>query len=240
MPRNVSTLAFTGGDNPSAVRQPAPHPPQQSRIATGQAAYSTHCQPLKCGSFPTPCTPDHNAHPDAPHVGHLCCLRHCILRTLHPSRRRRDPSRCVVDVEHGRLLHDRAALDSMESEGTWDVAHPVLVDDLAAAAEWLRARGDVADNVGLIGFSEGSWIAPLAAARTDAVTFIVALSGGGLPKAESFLHRERMDPAVIRDRLRLDHEGPSAVALRLLHGELVNEAIDPESTYLSVSASCIR
>lgn len=77
------------------------------------------------------------------------------------------------------------------SEGSWDVDHPMLAADLAAAVEWLQARDEVGETVGVIGFSEGSWIAPLAAARTAAVDFIVALSGGGLPKAESFLHRER-------------------------------------------------
>ncbi len=95
----------------------------------------------------------------------------------------------LVDRGFAVLAFDKRGTG--DSEGTWDVEHAALADDLAAAVEWLRARDDVSGNVGLIGFSEGAWIAPLAASRTDAVAYIVALSGGGLPKAESFLHRER-------------------------------------------------
>lgn len=95
------------------------------------------------------------------------------------------------------------------SEGSWDVEHEVLAADLAAAVEFLADRDEVGETVGVIGFSEGSWIAPLAATQTDGVGFIVALSGGGLPKAESFLHRERGE---------LEEQG--------LQGDALEEAMD--------------
>ena len=75
------------------------------------------------------------------------------------------------------------------SEGSWDVDHDRLAADLLAAVALLDERDDVSNTIGVIGFSEGSWIAPLAASRTQAIDFIVAISGGALPKAESFLHK---------------------------------------------------
>ena len=52
------------------------------------------------------------------------------------------------------------------------------VGDVLAAAELLRAhpRVDPA-RVGLLGHSEGGWVAPLAASRSDAVAFVVMLAG---------------------------------------------------------------
>jgi len=80
-----------------------------------------------------------------------------------------------------------------ESEGSWDVDHDLLAADLLAALALLGERDDLSDTLGVIGFSEGSWIAPLAASRSPAVDFIVAISGGVLPKAESFLHKARRE-----------------------------------------------
>lgn len=77
------------------------------------------------------------------------------------------------------------------SGGSWDVPHEVLAADLVAGLELLAGHKEVAAPLGVIGFSEGSWIAPLAASRTQLVDFIVALSGGALPKSESFLHKNR-------------------------------------------------
>jgi alpha/beta superfamily hydrolase len=79
------------------------------------------------------------------------------------------------------------------SEGSWDVAHDPLAADLLAALAFLDARDDLSDTLGVIGFSEGSWVAPLAASRSEAIDFIVAISGGVLPKAESFLHKARRE-----------------------------------------------
>jgi hypothetical protein len=57
-----------------------------------------------------------------------------------------------------------------------------FADDAEAAVRWLRARPEVArDRVGIAGHSEGGLVAPLVAARTRDVAFIVLLAGPGLP-----------------------------------------------------------
>jgi pimeloyl-ACP methyl ester carboxylesterase len=54
--------------------------------------------------------------------------------------------------------------------------------DVRAGVAYLRSRGEVDDDrIGLIGHSEGGLIAPLVAAETDEVGFIVLLAGPGLP-----------------------------------------------------------
>ncbi len=57
-----------------------------------------------------------------------------------------------------------------------------FADDAEAGFEFLRARKEVAPGrIGLIGHSEGGLIAPIVAARTPEVGFIVLLAGPGLP-----------------------------------------------------------
>jgi hypothetical protein len=40
--------------------------------------------------------------------------------------------------------------------------------------------------------SEGGWTAPLAASLAPGIAFIVAISGGGLTKADAFIHKNRV------------------------------------------------
>ncbi|MFX0575351.1 alpha/beta hydrolase family protein [Nocardia nepalensis] len=57
----------------------------------------------------------------------------------------------------------------------------VLADDALAGVRLLRDRPDVdAEHVGLWGFSEGGWVATLAAARSATVGFVVTIGGSGL------------------------------------------------------------
>lgn len=57
-----------------------------------------------------------------------------------------------------------------------------FADDAQAAVEFLRTQPGIAPNhVGIIGHSEGGLIAPIVAARSKDVAFIVLLAGPGLP-----------------------------------------------------------
>jgi pimeloyl-ACP methyl ester carboxylesterase len=54
--------------------------------------------------------------------------------------------------------------------------------DVEAAINYLKTQPDIDDRqIGLIGHSEGGYIAPMVAARRDDVEFIVMLAGTGLP-----------------------------------------------------------
>ncbi|MGW4770557.1 alpha/beta hydrolase family protein [Nocardia sp. NPDC004278] len=57
----------------------------------------------------------------------------------------------------------------------------VLADDALAGVRLLRNRPDVAaEHIGLWGFSEGGWVAMLAASRSTTVGFVVTIGGSGL------------------------------------------------------------
>lgn len=80
-------------------------------------------------------------------------------------------------------LDDRG---TAQSTGSFAAATSAdFADDAAAAARWLRARPEVTDEaVGIVGHSEGGLIAPLVAANTDDVDFVVLLAGPGIPSSE--------------------------------------------------------
>lgn len=60
-----------------------------------------------------------------------------------------------------------------------------FAEDAQAGVDFLRQRKEInPKQVGLIGHSEGGMIAPMIAARTDTVAFVVMLAGQGLTGAE--------------------------------------------------------
>ncbi|HVG06851.1 MAG TPA: alpha/beta fold hydrolase [Thermoanaerobaculia bacterium] len=60
------------------------------------------------------------------------------------------------------------------SEGKFGMDFGQLSDDVVAAVEWLREQPEIdPDRIGLAGYSQGGWISPLAASKTDAVKFVL-------------------------------------------------------------------
>lgn len=79
-----------------------------------------------------------------------------------------------------------------ESTGNWDVGLEVLARDAVRAIEVLRSEKRVDSNrLGILGTSEGGWLAPLTARLDGEVDFLVVLSGGGLTKGDTFLHKHQ-------------------------------------------------
>jgi uncharacterized protein len=65
-----------------------------------------------------------------------------------------------------------------------------LADDALAAVAFLKCRQDIdPKKIGLIGHSEGGVVAPIAAAKSDDVAYIVLLAGMGL-SGEEILYRQ--------------------------------------------------
>jgi alpha/beta superfamily hydrolase len=70
-----------------------------------------------------------------------------------------------------------------QSKGDFKTATSAdFADDVAAAIEFLKKRKEInPKKIGLIGHSEGGFIAPMVAARNKDVAFIISLAGPGIP-----------------------------------------------------------
>ncbi|MEU6562185.1 alpha/beta hydrolase family protein [Nocardia nova] len=83
-----------------------------------------------------------------------------------------------------------------------------LTDDIMAGLGYLRGRPDIDGNrIGLIGHSEGGYLAPLAAARPDShLAFVIMLAGPAVPGSEVLLaQNEAMLRAADTDRETVRH-----------------------------------
>jgi pimeloyl-ACP methyl ester carboxylesterase len=88
-----------------------------------------------------------------------------------------------------------------ESTGSWLTSS---LDDMArdgrVLLDWLKSRPEIdGTRLGLMGVSQGGWTAPLAAMNRQDVTFLVALTGGGVsPRAiERFDYERRLQDAGV-------------------------------------------
>lgn len=88
------------------------------------------------------------------------------------------------------LLPDKRG--SEQSQGDWVGADfEELATDTLAAVEFLRSQTLFeASAIGLVGMSQGGWIAPVAATRTDEVSFVVNMVGAAVSTDEQLLHEE--------------------------------------------------
>jgi pimeloyl-ACP methyl ester carboxylesterase len=91
----------------------------------------------------------------------------------------RDFSVALAQAGFVTLAYDKRGVG--ESTGAPDAWQYFSIDDLAsdaaAGVDFLAARDDVAnDRIGLLGISQGGWVAPRAATLTDAVSFMVLKS----------------------------------------------------------------
>jgi pimeloyl-ACP methyl ester carboxylesterase len=71
------------------------------------------------------------------------------------------------------------------STGTFNQNFHLLSDDTVAAVDWLRTRPEIdPDNIHLAGYSQGGWIAPLAASKTDGIRSLLINYGPMVPITE--------------------------------------------------------
>ncbi len=88
------------------------------------------------------------------------------------------------------LLPDKRG--SEKSGGDWIGASiEDLATDTLSAVEFVKTQ-EMFDysTIGLVGFSQGGWIAPVAAAKSDDVSFVVSMSGNAVTTDEQLLYEE--------------------------------------------------
>lgn len=103
-------------------------------------------------------------------------------------------------LKHGIavLLYDKRGVGS--STGDWHTSsYTDLADDLLAGVRLLKSRRDINPRqIGVRGFSQGGWIASLAAARSRDVAFIMYISASGAGTIEG------QDTASLLAKMRAD------------------------------------
>ncbi|HSS78519.1 MAG TPA: alpha/beta fold hydrolase [Thermoanaerobaculia bacterium] len=92
--------------------------------------------------------------------------------------------------------HGFAALIYDKRTGFENATFSDLADDAAAAVRYLKTRKDVdAGHIGLAGYSQGGWLAPLAAARVDGVAWLVLHVAPAVSVEEQEIERVRFGMA---------------------------------------------
>lgn len=81
---------------------------------------------------------------------------------------------------------------SEKSEGNWIGASPELLStDTESAIKFIKSQDSLNyTDIGLLGISQGGWIAPISASKTEDLSFIVNISGTITNGDEQLLHEE--------------------------------------------------
>lgn len=99
-------------------------------------------------------------------------------------------SLAIALARHGiaSLVYDKRG--SGDSMGHWEVASMEdLANDALAGVEALRARDDIdGTRIGIYGYSQGGWIAPLVAATDPTIAFVIAGGVSGVNPMEQTIH----------------------------------------------------
>jgi dienelactone hydrolase len=88
------------------------------------------------------------------------------------------------------LLPDKRG--SEKSQGNWRTSSfDDLATDTIAAVEYLKEQSNVTiSQIGIIGMSQGGWIAPIVATKTSDISFIVDVVGTSVTTHEQLLYEE--------------------------------------------------
>lgn len=88
------------------------------------------------------------------------------------------------------LLPDKRG--SEKSEGEWlGASFEELATDTISAIDFVKNQKMFEYSaIGLLGMSQGGWIAPIAASKSDDVSFVVSMSGATVTTEEQLLHEE--------------------------------------------------
>ena len=99
-------------------------------------------------------------------------------------------------LSHGMALlgYDKRGVG--ESTGDWHAASlEELAADAIAAVKFLKTRKEIDPaRIGVFGASQGGWVAPLAAARSADIAYVISVSGPGVSPAE--VDRDHLENAL--------------------------------------------
>lgn len=109
------------------------------------------------------------------------------------------------------LAYDKRGVGESSGEDRSIQSRVSVVADVLAGVEFLSGRPDIdPDRIGLFGISQGAGVAPMAAAQSDQIAFIVSVALQGLTLRERF-PPERLIPDLV-ERLRAQGFGKEEIA----------------------------
>jgi pimeloyl-ACP methyl ester carboxylesterase len=128
------------------------------------------------------------------------------------------------------LLYDKRGVG--ESEGNYEQADfKNLAQDAVEAVKLLKTRTDIdKDKIGLIGISQGGWIAPLAASMEPDVAFLILMVAPSVTVWEQELQR-------VEYSLRQDGFTETEIAAAIAHTTLLFAAVENRGLWDSLQAS---
>lgn len=96
----------------------------------------------------------------------------------------------LVDNGIAVVLPDKRGCE--KSEGDWIGADfDQLADDVLAAVEYVREQNTFDySEIGILGMSQGGWIAPVAASQSDDIDFVATMSGATVTTDEQLVYEE--------------------------------------------------
>lgn len=101
-------------------------------------------------------------------------------------------------LQHGIavLSYDKRGVG--QSEGKWrEASFEIMAGDALAGVQLLRSRKEIdRKKIGIVGSSEGGWIAPIVAAKSPDVSFMILRAGPGQTNLETSLHELQNDLGV--------------------------------------------
>ena len=87
------------------------------------------------------------------------------------------------------LIYDKRGTGA-STGASWQAPFSDLADDARAAVQFLKHRADIrAGRIGMWGGSQGGWIAPLAASRSEDVGFLIVKSGPAVGPAPLAIYK---------------------------------------------------
>lgn len=122
------------------------------------------------------------------------CPTAVIIQGSGPSRRNNtwylSVARYLQDNGIAVLLPDKRG--SEKSEGNWrGVGFEELATDSMSALQYLKQQDAfVPSSIGVIGMSQGGWIAPIVASKATDVAWVVSMVGAVVTPEEQLLHEE--------------------------------------------------
>lgn len=115
--------------------------------------------------------------------------RHPAVVFIHgsgPETRKEYAFFATLFARHGftALAYDKRGT-GLSNGKLYDAHYGEYAGDALSAVRYLAGRSDVdARCIGLIGFSEGEWVAPLAATRSNEIAFLIVVAPSGVSPAQ--------------------------------------------------------